>query len=179
MTILWLVPARMTSGGAEEGMWLRAPAGASEPFARLVEELRTPGIWAALWQPDPEPCGPGRLAALLRTRMRWPGLAEAALSGWGPPAEPIGRLRRLVERPLELAPLLAAELVAVEAERLLDRLEAGLPVRLDGIFEGLRRRLGQELAQRASRLSERLGRPGTGGGIRTPDIDGVSVALYP
>ncbi|MDW8371462.1 MAG: hypothetical protein RMK81_14400, partial [Geminicoccaceae bacterium] len=177
MTILWLVPARMTSGGGEEGMWLRAPAGAGELFAGLVAELRTPGIWAALWQPDPEPCGPGRLMALLRTRPRWPGLAEAALAGWAPPSEPVGRLRRLVGRPLELAPLLAAELAAAEAERLLDRLEAGLPVRLDGVFEGLRRRLGQELALLAGTAPATGGRAGTGGGIRTPDIDGVSVAL--
>jgi hypothetical protein len=169
MSVAWIVPAPIVPAAVDgEGAWRLEPTPvAARAFVRMVEELRSPGIWGALWQREPGTAG--RLVALFRTRPRFPGLAEAALSGWGLPAEPIGRLRRLGERALALDPLLEAELGRAHARALLVRLCDGEPVRLDGPLAPLRRRLGQELAAIA----------GTGGGIRTPDHDGVSVALYP
>ncbi len=167
MSVAWIVPAPMLPAGVEGELELRPTATAARAFVRMVEELRAPGIWGALW--ERQPGSAGRLVALFRTRPRLPGLAEAALAGWGLPAEPIGRLRRLGGRALALGPLLEAELDPAHARGLLARLGDGEPVRLDGPLAPLRRRLGLEFAARA----------GTGGGIRTPDRDGVSVALYP
>lgn len=175
MSVPWIVPAPMLPAAVEgEGELRLVPTGsAARAFARMVEELRAPGVWGALWERQPGTSG--RLVALFRTRPRLPGLAEAALSGWGPPAEPIGRLRRLEGRSLALGPLLEAELDPAHGAAILARLGDGEPVRLDGPLAPLRRRLGQELA----RLAGTGTGTGTGGGIRTPDIDGVSVALYP
>lgn len=148
MSVLWIAPASLLPAGAEPGAGLRLQAGPTfaRAFLEMVEELRVPGAWGALWRaPADGPAG-GRLEALFRTRSRLPGLAEAAVGGWGPPAEPVGRLRRLGEDALPLGPLLAEEVPAFEAVALLSRLEAGEPVRLDGPFAALRRRLGQELA---------------------------------
>lgn len=169
MSVAWIVPAPMLPAGIEgEGaLELRPNSVAVGAFSTMVEELRTPGIWGALWEREPGTAG--RLVALFRTRPRLPGLAEAALAGWGLPAEPIGRLRRLDGRGLALDPLLAEGLDPSLARSILVRLGDGEPVRLDGPLAPLRRRLGQEVAALA----------GTGGGIRTPDHDGVSVALYP
>ncbi len=171
MSVSWIVPASLAPAAVEGEGELRIAPGqvAIGAFVRMVEELRTPGHWGALWRPRAGTAG--RLVALFRTRPRLPGLAEAVLSGWGPPAEPIGRLRRLGERALELDPLLDAELDPAHGAAILVRLADGEPVRLDGPLAPLRRRLGQELAAI-------LG-GGTGGGIRTPDTDGVSVVLYP
>ncbi len=169
MSVAWIVPAPMLPAGIEgEGeLELRPTAVAIRAFSNMVEELRAPGIWGALWAREPGTAG--RLVALFRTRPHLPGLAEAAVVGWGLPAEPIGRLRRLGGRGLPLDPLLAEELDPSHGRAILARLGCGEPVRLDGPLSPLRRRLGHELAVLA----------GTGGGIRTPDRDGVSVALYP
>jgi hypothetical protein len=169
MSVAWIVPASMLPAAVDgEGAWRLEPTPAAAwAFARMVEELRSPGIWGALWQREAGTAG--RLVALFRTRPRLPGLTEAALSGWGLSAERIGRLRRLGERALALDPLLAAELDPAHARALLVRLRDGEPVRLEGPLAPLRRRLGRELALLV----------GTGGGIRTPDHDGVNVALYP
>lgn len=156
MSVWWIAPASMLPAGAEDGVGLRLVAGraVAEAFALMVEELRAPGVWGALWQGGREPGG--RLVALFRTRPRLPGLAEAALAGWGPPAEPVGRLRRLGERPPALGPLLADAIAPAEAARLVARLGEGEPVRLDGPLAALRRRLGPELAGTVGGLGRAL-----------------------
>lgn len=148
MSVLWIAPASLLPADAEPGAGLRLQAGpaVARAFREMVEELRAPGVWGGLWRAAAGGPPGGRLEALFRTRPRLPGLAEAAVAGWGPPTEPVGRLRRLGEGALRLGPLLAEELPAREAVGLLARLEAGEPVRLDGPLAPLRRRLGHELA---------------------------------
>ena len=87
MSVAWIVPAPIVPAAVDgEGAWRLEPTPvAARAFARMVDELRSPGIWGALWQREPGTAG--RLVALFRTRPRFPGLAEAALSGQRLPAQ--------------------------------------------------------------------------------------------
>lgn len=194
MALLWIVPvsALPTVAGPDGELVLRISLAGQPALRQMVDELRRPGSWGGLYVlPPAETDGTGRLEAIFRARPLIPGLAESFLpagEGFGLHGVPIAPPQRL-SPPVALAPAVRA-LAGPEAWPTLSRaLDDLAPVRLDGLLAPVRRLLelwiggGRQegaagnLARARSIHTAGLG-AGTGGGFRTPDIDGVNVALY-